>query len=60
MEPSEHQSHKIEKDIHRTFPKNEYFAKDGVGQTELRKVLRAYACYGNNSEYCQGMNFIVG
>jgi hypothetical protein len=44
----------------RTFPKNTYFKNGEPGYRKLRKVLRAFACYDNQADYVQGMNFLVG
>jgi len=37
--------HQIEKDLTRTFPKNQFFSPGGVGVKKLRNVLTAFACY---------------
>ncbi|KAJ1340582.1 hypothetical protein BSLG_004676 [Batrachochytrium salamandrivorans] len=51
----------IERDIHRCYPDHIMFSqKDGEGQKNLRKVLRAYALYNTELGYCQGMGMIVG
>ena len=52
----------IKKDIHRTFPDEEYFSSElfnYIGQEQLFRVLKAIAIYFPNVGYCQGMNFIV-
>jgi len=49
----------ILKDIGRTFPKNEYFHKEGPGQQRLLQVLRAYSNFDPDVGYCQGMAFLV-
>lgn len=48
----------IEKDLHRTFPKNSSLSGDSAAQ--LRRLLNAYACHNPAVGYCQGMNFIAG
>ena len=50
----------IDRDISRTFPKNDYFKSGGAGQKKLKKVLTAFACYDDKADYVQGMNFVVG
>lgn len=51
----------IERDLDRTFPHNERFSvRGGDGQAELRKILRAYCMYNQETGYCQGMGMLVG
>ncbi|CAM0139986.1 GTPase-activating protein [Umbelopsis sp. WA50703] len=50
----------IQKDLSRTFPKHEYFEKDGPGQQALFNVAKAYSLYDTEVGYCQGISFIVG
>lgn len=42
-------------DVQRSFIGHKF-----VSATSVRNILRAYAVYNKNVEYCQGMNFIVG
>ena len=45
----------IDNDLHRTFPKHELFdVRDGLGQSELRDLLRLYAFEHPTPGYCQG------
>mgnify|MGYP002635520438 CR=1 FL=1 len=60
LDPKEESALQIERDLGRTFPKNEYFHKGKPGFKKLRKVLRAFSCYDTQVDYVQGMNFIVG
>ena len=48
----------IMKDLHRTFPANEIFAKE-EGREQLRRVLSALAAYKPEHGYCQAMSPIV-
>ncbi|GAB5588134.1 GTPase-activating protein [Umbelopsis nana] len=50
----------ILRDLTRTFPKHEYFEKDGPGSQALFNVVKAYSLYDNEVGYCQGLAFIVG
>ena len=51
----------IERDLHRTYPAHEmFFSKDGVGQSEMRRILRAYAVLDPDLGYCQGMGMVIG
>jgi hypothetical protein len=50
----------ILRDLPRTFPKHEYFEKDGPGQQALFNVVKAYSLYDTEVGYCQGLAFIVG
>jgi hypothetical protein len=61
----------IEKDISRTFPAHPDFRTPtspgsspgqatSPGQAKLFKVLKAFANFNQEIDYCQGMNFIVG
>eukprot|EP00043_Microstomoeca_roanoka_P020238 m.242462 g.242462 ORF g.242462 m.242462 type:complete len:331 (-) comp17135_c12_seq4:393-1385(-) len=51
----------IERDLHRTYPDHEMFLeRNGIGQSEMRDVLRAYAVYDQELGYCQGMGMIAG
>jgi hypothetical protein len=50
----------IGNDIDRTMPYHPSFRdKCGYGQTNLSKVLRAFAMHDPELGYCQGMNFIT-
>ncbi|KAL9550570.1 hypothetical protein PS6_005476 [Mucor atramentarius] len=64
----------IDKDLHRTFPDNSYFACD-VQQTDgstrmepesnvkiqqLRRVLLAFSVHSPDIGYCQSLNFLAG
>eukprot|EP00750_Incisomonas_marina_P018715 INCI3128.1.p1 GENE.INCI3128.1~~INCI3128.1.p1 ORF type:complete len:834 (-),score=139.46 INCI3128.1:270-2771(-) len=56
---------RIERDLDRTFPLVEFFAQSpsedpGAGQDMLKQLLRAYAAYDPEVQYCQGMNWIAG
>jgi hypothetical protein len=49
----------IERDITRTFPGHVLFReRQGPGQQQLFKVLKAYSIYNPRIGYCQGMAFI--
>lgn len=51
----------IVRDINRTFPKHVlYRDRQGLGQQQLLKVLRAYSVFNDEVGYCQGMGFICG
>lgn len=60
----------IEKDLHRTFPENNYFKNytDPITKTEmespmlntLRRVLKCFSLYKPTIGYCQSLNFITG
>mmetsp|Transcript_28489 Transcript_28489/g.39344 ORF Transcript_28489/g.39344 Transcript_28489/m.39344 type:complete len:608 (-) Transcript_28489:203-2026(-) len=51
----------IKRDVDRTFPKHVMFRdRQGLGQTSLFNVLKAYSLYDENVGYCQGMGFIAG
>lgn len=53
----------INKDLHRTFPKESYFAckkYDNIGQQQLFTCLKALSLYFPNIGYVQGMNFLMG
>ena len=51
----------IEKDLPRAYQLHELFTeKNGLGQTEMRKVLKAYSIYNPKVGYCQGMTSIAG
>ncbi|KRX05358.1 Rab-GTPase-TBC domain [Pseudocohnilembus persalinus] len=58
------QEKQIEKDIDRTFPKQDYFKlgknTQSYGQIALSRVLKAISVYCPQMGYTQGMNFIVG
>jgi len=59
-EPVKKYADVIDKDLARTFPKHSIFNNQSeVGQTGLRKVLRAYAVYDREVGYCQGMGFLA-
>lgn len=60
MTPKVESAQQIERDLSRTFPKNNYFKQGEYGYKKLKKVLRAFACYDNQADYVQGMNFLVG
>lgn len=47
--------HTIEKDLNRTFPFHDMFAKPGSGQQDLHLVLKAYSLYDPEVGYCQAM-----
>lgn len=49
----------IERDLHRTFPEDEYFKNPKSFET-LQNILTAYSWRNPNVGYCQGMNFIAG
>ncbi|KEG14680.1 rab-like GTPase activating protein [Trypanosoma grayi] len=50
----------IERDLGRTFPTHRWFANpNGVGQTKLRGILRAYANMDPAVGYVQGMGFLA-
>ncbi|ESL06247.1 rab-like GTPase activating protein [Trypanosoma rangeli SC58] len=50
----------IERDLGRTFPTHRWFVqKDGVGQSKLRGILRAYANLDPEVGYVQGMAFLA-
>ncbi|KAI1286200.1 TBC1 domain family member 10A [Halotydeus destructor] len=45
----------ITKDLHRQFPSHQIFAeKDGYGQTDLYRILKAYSIMKPDIGYCQG------
>lgn len=51
----------IERDLHRTFPDHELFCKrNGMGQSDMRDILRAYSIFNESLGYCQGMGMVVG
>eukprot|EP00045_Choanoeca_perplexa_P012044 m.129940 g.129940 ORF g.129940 m.129940 type:complete len:453 (-) comp15864_c0_seq1:1323-2681(-) len=51
----------IDKDLHRTFPKHELFGElQGLGQSEMRDMLRMYAYHHDPPGYCQGMAMVAG
>ncbi|KAI8811019.1 rab-GTPase-TBC domain-containing protein [Cladochytrium replicatum] len=50
----------IQRDLARTFPKNEYFMDGSPGQEALFNVTKAYSLYDPEVGYCQGISFIVG
>ncbi|CEG73143.1 hypothetical protein RMATCC62417_08579 [Rhizopus microsporus] len=51
----------IERDIERCYPDHiQFMEKDGQGQQNLRSVLKAYAQYNPDLEYCQGMGRLAG
>uniref|UniRef100_A0A914ULT1 Rab-GAP TBC domain-containing protein n=1 Tax=Plectus sambesii TaxID=2011161 RepID=A0A914ULT1_9BILA len=53
--------HAILIDLGRTFPSNEYFARQlGPGQLSLFNILKAYSLYDPEVGYCQGLSFIAG
>lgn len=60
MQPKTESVLQIDRDLCRTFPKNDFFKQGERGHRKLRKVLRAFACYDNQADYVQGMNFLVG
>lgn len=61
----------IERDLCRTYPKNKFFdsrkiaggladrKREALGVGSLRNVLRAYATLDQETEYCQGMNYVA-
>ena len=50
----------ITKDLDRTYPRHELFAKTGFGQESLERILVLYAAHDPTCSYCQGMGFIAG
>jgi hypothetical protein len=50
----------IEKDLHRTFPNNVVYEKEGSGIGMLRRILTAYSVRNPVVGYCQSLNFLVG
>ena len=60
LEPKPESACQIERDLGRTFPKNDFFKVGNRGNRKLRKVLRAFSSYDNQADYVQGMNFLVG
>ncbi|EIE78693.1 hypothetical protein RO3G_03397 [Rhizopus delemar RA 99-880] len=51
----------IERDIERCYPDHtQFMEKDGLGQQNLRNILKAYAQYNSDLEYCQGMGRLAG
>lgn len=51
----------IERDIARCYPDHSQFMDpEGQGQKDLSNVLRAYAQYNPQLEYCQGMGRLAG
>ncbi|KAJ2866615.1 hypothetical protein GGH94_001422 [Coemansia aciculifera] len=51
----------IERDVARCYPDHAMFTDaEGVGQRQLRRILRAYAQYNPGVGYCQGMGRLVG
>lgn len=48
----------IDLDVGRTFPTNKLF-RSGPGLDKLRRVLRAFAAYNPDVNYCQSMNFLA-
>lgn len=53
-------THKIRKDLQRTFPGNEEFKLPlESGKNRLYNVLKAYSAYDPETGYCQGMNFVT-
>lgn len=53
-----HAQNRIAKDVGRTFPCHKFF-QAVEGQKSLANVLKAYSNYDPQTNYCQGMNFIV-
>lgn len=50
----------IDRDLDRTFPRCQLFAdRGGLGQTQLRNVLIAFAAFRPDVGYFQGMNFFT-
>ena len=48
----------IEKDLPRTYKLHELFAAEGgLGQNEMKKVLKAYSIYNPTVGYCQVANY---
>lgn len=58
--PPEEVAGAIDRDVHRTFPKQPMFAAGSTGRDALRRVLRAYAVLDGEVAYVQGMNFLAG
>ena len=51
----------IERDLGRTFPTHQLFRDDdGIGQTHMRRILRAMSNIDPEVGYVQGMGFICG
>lgn len=50
----------IKRDLHRTFPENPRFVKDGEVYGALQDVLVAFSLYRPEIGYCQGLNYIAG
>ncbi|ORY02640.1 RabGAP/TBC, partial [Basidiobolus meristosporus CBS 931.73] len=51
----------IMRDLPRTFPRLEMFKdENGIGQTRLFNVMKAYSIYDDGVGYCQGLGFLVG
>lgn len=51
----------IERDVGRCYPDHEMFMEpEGMGQRQVRRVLRAYAQYNPAIGYCQGMGRLAG
>ncbi|KAJ1734580.1 hypothetical protein LPJ61_001001 [Coemansia biformis] len=51
----------IERDVARCYPDHVLFADaGGMGQRQLRRILRAYAQFNQDIGYCQGMGRLVG
>uniref|UniRef100_H2YCK6 Rab-GAP TBC domain-containing protein n=1 Tax=Ciona savignyi TaxID=51511 RepID=H2YCK6_CIOSA len=50
----------IQRDIHRTFPANDYFkTTGGTGQDSLYRITKAYSVYDQEVGYCQGLSFLA-
>jgi len=50
----------IKRDIHRTFPANDFFKEaGGVGQEALFRISKAYSVYDSEIGYCQGQSFLI-
>jgi TBC1 domain family member 10 len=50
----------IDKDVNRTFPKQQCFAENSLGIQVLTRLLLTYTKYANHVGYVQGMNFVCG
>nr|XP_002131287.1 rab GTPase-activating protein 1-like [Ciona intestinalis]XP_026691883.1 rab GTPase-activating protein 1-like [Ciona intestinalis] len=50
----------IQRDIHRTFPANDYFkTTGGSGQDSLYRITKAYSVFDHEVGYCQGLSFLA-
>ena len=49
----------IQRDIHRTFPADDYFKSIGTGQDSLYRISKAYSLFDQEVGYCQGLSFLA-